>query len=214
MSEGGISRHRQYVCNPPLTEAELAEEPLLQLQRWIDDAVAAQMTEPTAMTLATCDAGGQPSARVVLMRGCDAGGLCFYTHYDSRKSRELAVNPRAAAVFWWDRLERSVRIEGRVERLPEAQSDHYFAHRPRRSQLSATVSQQSRPMTSRAELERQLEALERRYAGQPVPRPPSWGGFRLLLERAEFWQGGADRLHDRIVYLREGMGWRRQWLQP
>lgn len=214
MNDRDPPAHRQYASNPPLLANALAEDPLLQLQRWIDDATAAQQIEPTAMTLATCGDGGQPSARVVLMRGFYQGGLCFYTNYDSRKGRELTGNPRAAAVFWWDRLERSVRIEGRVDRLPGECSDRYFSGRPRGSQLGALASRQSCPIDSRATLEQQVEELERRYAGEPIPRPPFWGGFRLQPERVEFWQGAADRLHDRIVFVRRSAGWQRQRLQP
>lgn len=205
---------RQYTRNPPLDEAELLPDPLAQLEQWIEAARAAGMLEPGAMTLATADAGGRPSARVVLFKGIDDGGICFFTNYDSRKGRELAVNPQAALVFWWDRLERSVRVEGRVERVARELSERYFRKRPRESQLGAITSRQSAVVATRDELDARLAANEQAYAGREVPLPDFWGGYRLRPEVVEFWQGRRGRLHDRLRYRRDGGIWRIERLEP
>lgn len=204
----------QYTRQPPLDETALAADPMAQLARWLDDAQAAGMIEPTAMTLATATPDGRPSARIVLYKGPHDGGLTFYTNYESRKGGELAANDRAALVFWWDKLERSVRVEGRVARLPRAMSEDYARSRPRGSQLGALTSRQSRVVASRAELEKRLADNEARLGGGPVPVPGNWGGYVLRPERFEFWQGRADRLHDRLVYRAEGKGWRVERLEP
>lgn len=204
----------QYTKNPPLDVASLAATPQAQFERWLADAVAAGMQEPTAMALGTVDANGRPSVRVVLFKGFEGEGFSFYTHYDSRKARALAAQPFAAATFWWDRLERSVRIEGRVEKLPREVSERYFRTRPRGSQLGAATSRQSRDVASRAVLEQRLADNEARLAGQPVPLPEDWGGYRLIPETVEFWQGRDNRLHDRLVYVGDGNGWRIERLEP
>lgn len=204
----------QYTKNPPLIETEVQREPLAQFERWFTDAEGAGLVEPTAMVLATVDADGQPSARVVLYKGWYEGGLCFYTNYDSRKGEALAVNPRAAATFWWDRLERSVRFEGRVRKLPESLSEQYFRSRPRGSQIGAWTSRQSQVVAGRDPLETRLAENERRYADGEVPLPLHWGGYALVPERVEFWQGRLDRLHDRLRYRRSGEGWLLERLEP
>ena len=204
----------QYTRQPPFDEAGLAPEPMAQLARWLEDATAAGMIEPTAMTLATATADGQPSARIVLYKGPHDGGLTFYTNYESRKGAELAANQRAALVFWWDKLERSVRVEGRVEKLPRAMSEAYARSRPRGSQLGALTSRQSRVVATRAELERRLAENEAKLGGQEVPVPANWGGYLLRPALFEFWQGRRDRLHDRLVYRAEGRGWRIERLEP
>jgi pyridoxamine 5'-phosphate oxidase len=204
----------QYTRQPPLDEAAIHKDPLEQLARWLKDAEAAGMIEPTAMTLATATADGRPSARIVLYKGAHEGGLTFYTNYDSRKGEELAANDRAALVFWWDKLERSVRVEGRVARLPRAMSEAYARSRPHGSQLGALTSRQSRVVASRAELEKRLAENESRLGGAQVPVPESWGGYVLKPELFEFWQGRRDRLHDRLVYRAEGKGWRVERLEP
>ncbi|TAM11817.1 MAG: pyridoxamine 5'-phosphate oxidase [Nevskiaceae bacterium] len=205
--------HRQYTHNAPLEAAELAAEPMAQLQAWVDAARVAGMIEPTAMTVATVDADGQPSARVVLMRALD-GGVVFYTNYLSRKGCALAANPRAAATFWWDRLERSVRVEGAVERLAPAISAVYFHSRPRGSQLASLTSRQSQPMASRASFEARMAENAARYAEGEIPCPEHWGGYRIVPARVEFWQGRDNRAHDRLVYVRAASGWRVERLQP
>lgn len=205
----------QYTQHPALLEKDIAADPMEQLGRWLADAVSAGMIEPTAMTLATADAEGQPSARVVLYKGPHEGGLTFYTNYGSRKGVELAARDRAALVFWWDRLERQVRIEGRVRKLPREMSDRYFHQRPRLSQISALTSRQSRAVVSREELERRLVDNERQLEGREVPLPESWGGYVLRPEYFEFWQGQPGRLHDRLVYRRgASSGWRIERLEP
>lgn len=204
----------QYTKNPPLIETEVQREPLAQFERWFTDAEGAGLVEPTAMVLATVDADGQPSARVLLYKGWYEGGLCFYTNYDSRKGEALAANPRAAATFWWDRLERSVRFEGRVRKLPESLSEQYFHSRPRGSQIGAWTSRQSQVVAGRDPLETRLAENERRYADGEVPLPPHWGGYALVPERVEFWQGRLDRLHDRLRYRRSGEGWLLERLEP
>ncbi len=204
----------QYTSNPPLDHAQLAANPLEQLQRWLDDAAAAGMQEPTAMTLASVDAQGRPSARIVLFKGFHEGGLTFYTNYESRKGRELAVNAQVALVFWWDRLERSVRVEGRVERLPRTLSDRYFHLRLRESQVAAAVSRQSAVVGSREELDRRFDAALAHYAGNDVPLPEFWGGYRVEAEAIEFWQGRLGRLHDRLRYRRDDGRWVIERLEP
>lgn len=204
----------QYERSGPLDETALAADPLAQLALWLKDAEAAGMIEPTAMTLATATKDGQPSARIVLYKGAHDGGLTFYTNYESRKGGELAGNNRAALVFWWDKLERSVRVEGRVEKLPRSMSESYARSRPRGSQLGALTSRQSRVVASRAELERRLAENEAKLGGQEVPVPANWGGYLLRPAMFEFWQGRRDRLHDRLVYRADRAGWRVERLEP
>lgn len=207
------SVHRQYLRNPPLERAAMAADPLVELRRWVDSAVAAGLTDPVGMVLATADVRGRPSARVVLLRGVDQG-LSFYTDYGSRKGRELAANAQAAATFWWPQLERCVRVEGRVEKLSRAESRAYFSDRPRGSQLAAVASLQSQPIESREALEARMAETARHYEGSDVECPERWGGYRLVPERVEFWQGRDNRAHDRLVYLRVGDSWRVERLQP
>lgn len=208
----------QYTQNPPLDIADLDTDPLAQLQGWLDDARTAGMIEPTAMTVATVDAQGRPSARVVLFKGFYgedmARGLTFYTNYDSRKGRELAGNAHIALVFWWDKLERSVRIEGRVSKLPREVSEQYFHSRPHESQVGAVTSRQSAVVRSRAALDERYAEQLARYEGQSVPLPEHWGGYLVLPEAIEFWQGRHGRLHDRLRYRRESDGWIIERLEP
>ena len=192
---------QQYTRNPPLDEADLLPDPLAQLEAWIEAARAAGMIEPGAMTLATADAQGRPSARIVLFKGYKDGGVCFYTNYESHKGRDLAANPQAALVFWWDKLERQVRIEGRVEKLPREDAQRYFHSRFRDSQIGAVTSRQSEVVATRAELDARFEANAQALEGQPVPMPDFWGGYRLQPESIEFWQGRGGRLHDRLRYV-------------
>lgn len=197
-----------------LSEDEVLDNPMLQFTLWFEQALKAEVNEPNAMTLATVDERGRPSSRIVLVKQFDERGFTWYTNYDSRKARELRVNPHAALLFFWSELERQVRIEGRVERTTQEESDKYFHSRPLKSRLSAIASHQSAPIASRAALEQNYDAVARQYGEEP-PRPDHWGGFRLAPERIEFWQGRRSRFHDRIVYERQEDGnWTRQRLQP
>lgn len=204
---------REYTLSG-LSAAELARDPLTQFSVWFDTAVAAGVHEPNAMTLATADATGRPSARTVLLKGVDAHGFTFFTNHGSRKGRDMAENPRAALVFRWDALERQVTVAGPVERVSAAESDAYFASRPLGSRIGAWTSAQSSVIAGRRELDERRAEVERRFAGGDVPRPPFWGGFRVLPEEVEFWQGRPDRLHDRLRYRRSPGGWLLERLSP
>ncbi|HLX26846.1 MAG TPA: pyridoxamine 5'-phosphate oxidase [Candidatus Cybelea sp.] len=197
-----------------LSEWTADPDPVMQLQHWINDAAKAGVVEPIAMSLATADATGRPSVRVVLMRGLDARGLRFYTSYFSRKGRELEANPRAAAAFYWPSLERQVRVEGAVSVLSEDESDAYFRSRPRGHRVAAWASEQSAPIEARSILEERYAHFDTRFEGEEVPRPHSWGGYLIAPERFEFWQRRQDRMHDRLEYAREGGSWRLRRLQP
>lgn len=196
-----------------LDETASAADPLQQFQRWFDEAVSSQIPEPNAMTLATVGEDGRPSTRIVLIKGFDARGFVWYTNYESRKGRELAVHPFAALQFHWVELERVVRIEGRVEKTSGEESDAYYASRPLDSRLGAWASPQSQVIPSRAVLVSAAAAAAARHLLNP-PRPPHWGGYRLVPDSFEFWQGRKSRLHDRLRYRLEGGAWRRERLAP
>ncbi len=197
-----------------LREPDAHPDPVEQFRRWFDEALAAGLHEPNAMTVATATPDGRPSARVVLLKGFDERGFVFYTNYEGRKGRELGENPGVALLFYWGELERQVRIEGRARRVSDEESDAYYASRPRGSRLGALASEQSRPVGGREVLEERLDGLEVEYGGREVPRPAFWGGYRVEPEVFEFWQGRENRLHDRLVYRRDGDGWKIGRLQP
>jgi pyridoxamine 5'-phosphate oxidase len=197
------------------SSGDLHADPLTQFQRWADAAIAAELPEPLAAALATADAHGTPSVRMILVRGIAADGLRFYTNHESRKGKDLADNPQAALTLWWPGIERQVRCSGPVRQLTEAESAAYFTSRPRESQLGARASRQGQPTPSRAALEAALAAEATVYPGStPIELPEFWGGYLLIPTRWEFWQGRQNRLHDRFEYLPNGAAWEIRRLQP
>lgn len=197
-----------------LSEADAGTDPFALFRRWFDQAVAANLSDPNAMVLATATPDGAPSARAVLLKALDDRGFTFFTNYDSRKGHEMAANPRAALVFLWHPLERQIRIEGTVEVVTAAESDEYYAKRPLGSRLGAWASPQSAVIAGREVLERAHAELLARFADGNPPRPPNWGGYRVVPAALEFWQGRRSRLHDRIRFTRAGTGWLRERLAP
>ena len=198
-----------------LSETDADRNPFKQFQLWFDQALAAQLPEPNAMTVATVTKSGKPRARVVLLKNFDERGFVFYTNYHSHKGQELADNPQAAIAFWWAELERQVRIEGRVLKVSDRESDEYFHSRPFNSRLGAWASEQSQVIESREVLEQGLQDLKTKYENQDIPRPPHWGGFRVIPTAIEFWQGRPSRLHDRLLYsLLDDGSWQIERLSP
>jgi pyridoxamine 5'-phosphate oxidase len=197
-----------------LSENDVAADPIVQFNTWFEQALKAEVTEPNAMGVSTVDADGKPSSRIVLIKQYDARGFTWYTNYDSQKGRQLQANPHAALLFFWPELERQIRIEGKVALTSAEESDRYFHSRPLKSRLAAIASAQSRPIANRTALEDNFNAVAKQYGDEP-PRPLNWGGFRLVPERIEFWQGRRSRFHDRIVYTLQADGsWTRERLQP
>lgn len=208
-----IASLRRDYMGESLNETDVDADPFAQFQRWFDEALRAELPMANAMTLATAGADGAPSARIVLLKGIDHDGFVFYTNYLSRKGRELAANPRAALLFHWTDLEREVRIEGGVEKVSAAESDEYFASRPLGSRHAAIASPQSETVASRADLEARFAAAAAMH-GETAPRPPHWGGYRVKPVSVEFWQGRPSRLHDRLLYTRQGDRWTLARLAP
>ena len=209
-----IADLRRDYSHATLSEHDVDPDPIRQFERWFQQTLTAEVPEPNAMSLATVGKDGKPSLRIVLLKDVDARGFTWYTNYESRKGEDLLANPQAALTFHWIPLERQVRIEGRVEKVDAAESDAYFNIRPIKSRLGAIASAQSRPIESRELLEKQFADAEAQHGDHP-PRPAHWGGYRLVPEWIEFWQGRRSRLHDRIVYTRQPNGqWSRQRLQP
>ena len=208
-----IARLRQEYMRERLDESDAAPDPIAQFRKWFDDAVRGALPMVNAMTLASVSAAGKPSARIVLLKGVDERGFVFYTHYESRKGQELSANPRAALLFYWIELEREIRIEGTVERTTAAESDDYFESRPLGSRLAAIASPQSTVLRDRGELEERYSDTVKRYGDSP-PRPADWGGYRVVPDAVEFWQGRPNRLHDRLVYSKRADGWEIARLSP
>ena len=205
---------RREYTKDALLESNVLPDPIAQFDRWFNDATLAGLPEANAMTLATVDTSGAPSARIVLLKGFDQRGFVFFTNYSSRKGRDLAANPRAALCFFWESLERQVRIEGTVEKTTRQESEDYFHSRPIGSQIGAWVSQQSEAIESREALDRRAEELLAKFVNTGVPLPDFWGGFRVVPHTIEFWQGRPSRLHDRLQYVREGTRWKIRRLCP
>ncbi|MFC3108748.1 pyridoxamine 5'-phosphate oxidase [Undibacterium arcticum] len=209
-----ISLLRQDYSRSSLSELDVASDPIVQFSKWFEEARQSQLAEPNAMSVATVGADGRPSSRILLLKEFDHSGFTWFTNYESRKGQELVGNPYAALLFHWIELERQVRIEGRVERVSAAESDCYFQTRPVKSRLGAIASQQSRPIANRQILGTRFVEAEEKYGDQP-PRPEHWGGYRLVPDRMEFWQGRSSRMHDRILLTLEPGGlWQRERLQP
>lgn len=209
------SIRREYQA-APLLESDAAADPIVQFQTWFGEVLRAEVPEPNAMTLATVGADGMPAARIVLLKDVDVRGFTFFTNYQSAKGRELAQHPQAALVFFWQELARQVRVEGTVSQVSDAESDAYFASRPRGSQLGAWASPQSAVLPAREQLEQRLAEVEKQFDGQAVPRPAHWGGYRVTPRMVEFWHGRPSRLHDRLRYTRDSgeAPWKLERLGP
>ena len=209
-----IADLRREYSSRALNEADADTDPIRQFSTWFAEAVKAELLDANAMTLATVSPAGDPAARIVLLKGFDDSGFVFFTNYESAKGRDLAAHPRACLLFFWRELERQVRITGAIEKVTQAESDEYFHSRPFESQVGAWASAQSTTVASRALLDARYAKLKAEYAGQVVPLPPFWGGYRVAANSMEFWQGRTSRLHDRLLYTREAADWTRSRLSP
>lgn len=214
MSESNLSHFRKDYTRHELLEETVSSDPMAQFALWFEEAIATGRPDPNAMTLTTVGTDLQPSSRVVLLKEFKSEGFVFFTNYASRKGQQIAANPKAALLFYWPDLERQIRIEGLIEKIPAADSNAYFAERPRGSQIGAHASAQSQVLAGREELEQKVAELEAHFADQSIPRPESWGGYCLKPERIEFWQGRPSRLHDRLCFRLHGHEWLLERLSP
>lgn len=209
-----IRKLRSDYSQMELNENELEKNPILQFEKWLKEALEAKILEPHALTISTVNAEGKPSSRIVLLRDVTSNGFTFYTNYESKKGRDIEQSPYATMNFFWPQIERQVRVDGVLVKVPSAVSEDYFQSRPRESKIGAWASNQSRVLSSRKELEDKFIALSAQYPGDDVPRPPHWGGYLLQPTSVEFWQGRPNRLHDRIEYVLSGTSWLTQRLSP
>lgn len=209
-----LNEIRRDFSGKPLTKESVAFNPYIQFDIWFEEAVNAQILDPQAMTISTVEANGQPTSRIVYLRGITEDGFIFYTNYNSNKAKDIEVNNKVALNFLWRALDRQVRIDGVIEKVSEIQSDEYFSKRPRESQIGAWASNQSSELNSREELEQKVAEFTKQFEGQVVPRPPHWGGYIVKPFIIEFWQGRPNRLHDRILYEKQGERWNLKRLSP
>jgi pyridoxamine 5'-phosphate oxidase len=214
MKKTSIAHIRREYLNEDLVEKKASKNPLILFQKWFSEALKAEVIDVTAMALATVSKSGIPSNRIVLLKGLDRRGFVFFTNYQSQKGREISQRAMASLLFFWPQLVRQVRIDGKVVKVSVKESDAYFKTRPRGSQLGAWASEQSEMVPSRDFLEKSIKALEEKYKGKVIPRPPYWGGYLVVPKSIEFWQGRPNRLHDRLRYTRQGQTWRRERLAP
>lgn len=214
MTELNVADLRENYTKGGIIDSDLPNNPIIFFKIWLDEALKSKVMEPNAMSLATAGKDGTPNVRMVLLKGVEGDTIHFYTNYESEKGKELAENPLASVAFWWPELERQVRMTGSVEKLPEKESSDYFHSRPRESQIGAWSSNQSQEVLSRVELQNRFKKLKRKFEGVDIPKPDFWGGYKIQIEKIEFWQGRPGRLHDRIQYVKNSEEWTKSRLQP